>query len=196
MNRQASEICHDPTNLFLTGPSGVGKTTMLFSVLGDTGPGVFGPPGIGGFVVKRVYEECHRVAMDLVDLGSGERARLLDFGAPGGGPGAPRVRIEAFTRVGVPAIQRALRAARLVVMDELGRFELETPLFLEAVTRALDSPVPVVGVLKAESNLFLDGIRARPDVKVITLGDSGAYAEARVAFEAAFRDLLRRSGPD
>jgi len=196
MNRQASEIRHDPTNLFLTGPSGTGKTTMLFSVLGDTGPGFLGPPGIGGFVVKRIYEEGHRVAMDLVDLGSGERARLLDFGAPGGGPGAPRVRIEAFTRVGVPAIQRALRAARLVVMDELGRFELKAPLFLEAVTRALDSPVPVVGVLKAESNLFLDGIRARPDVKVVTLGDSGAYAEVRVAFEAAFRDLLRRSGPD
>jgi nucleoside-triphosphatase THEP1 len=81
-------------------------------------------------------------------------------------------------------------------MDELGRFELEAPLFLAAVTQALDSPVPVVGVLKAESNLFLDGIRARPDVKVVTLDDSGAHAGARVAFEAAFRDLLRRSGLD
>jgi nucleoside-triphosphatase len=72
-------------------------------------------------------------------------------------------------------------------MDELGRFELGSPAFLAAVGEALDSSVPVVGVLKAESNPFLDSIRARPDTAVIDLDQA---AEAR--FAAALTELLPR----
>jgi len=72
-------------------------------------------------------------------------------------------------------------------MDELGRFELGSPAFLDVVREALASPIPVVGVLKAESNPFLDSIRARPDTAVIDLDQS---AETR--FAAALAELLPR----
>jgi len=107
--------------------------------------------------------------MDLVDLGTGRRATLVSFPSPG----RPEVATGAFAEVGVPAVREALARAAIVVMDELGRFELAEPVFLAAVREALDSPVPVVGVLKAESNPFLDAIRARPDTAIIGL-DPGA----------------------
>lgn len=213
-NRERS---HSITNLFLTGPPGTGKTTLLFFALkaclpldarwpdrrpapAESAPAPWrGWPGVGGFVVKRVYRAGRRVALDLVDLGTGQRATLVSFPAPG----PPRVAPEAFAGVGVPAIRRALDSSRVVVMDELGRFELGSPAFLAAVGEALASPVPVVGVLKAESNPFLDSIRARPDTVVISLdpadGDPASRAPdfrqaAEARFAAALAELLRAGG--
>ena len=69
-------------------------------------------------------------------------------------------------RVGVPSILDAVENASLVVMDEVGRMELFSSAFQEAVTTALDSPKLVFGTLQDRSNVFLDSIRARPDVEV------------------------------
>ena len=52
-------------------------------------------------------------------------------------------------------------------MDELGRFELRAYGFRQAVTDALDSPVPVVGVLKEDDNPFLNEIRSRDDTEIL-----------------------------
>ncbi len=213
---------HAITNLFLTGPPGTGKTTILFSALKACLPDpLFAPNrpagreartrpaptpsagpdrrGAGGFVVKKVYRAGRRAAMDLVDLGTGCRATLVSFPAPGW----PEVKSGAFVEVGVPAIRGALARAAIVVMDELGRFELAEPAFLVAVREALDSPVPVVGVLKAESNPFLDAIRARSDTAVISLDpatrdpggrDPALRKGAEARFTAALAGLLRTGG--
>ncbi len=76
---------------------------------------------------------------------------------------------------GVPAIRRALSEADIVVLDELGRFELEVPEFTDAVKDALDALL-VVGVLKDESNWFLDGVRERTDTRNQV---GGKYARGR-----------------
>ncbi|HHY32822.1 MAG TPA: hypothetical protein GX515_07360 [Firmicutes bacterium] len=143
-------------NFFLTGGKHVGKSTILSDVLGAL------PWPVGGFRVERVFEGRRLRAFRLVDLMSGE-AGLIASARRGGWD----VHADVFERVGVRAIKRALAAARVVVMDELGRFELRAPAFIKAVMDALDGPVPVVGVLKADSNPFLDAIRARNDTEVV-----------------------------
>jgi nucleoside-triphosphatase THEP1 len=69
--------------------------------------------------------------------------------------------------VGVAALEHAIEGSRLIVMDEIGRMELCSPLFQKAVGRALDSPRPVLGTLQDRHNEFLDSVRARPDVEII-----------------------------
>ena len=77
--------------------------------------------------------------------------------------------VEAFERVGVAAIERAIHESALIVMDELGRMELFSRRFQQVALRALDSPRRVLGVLQDRHTSFLDGIRARDDVEIITV---------------------------
>ena len=57
----------------------------------------------------------------------------------------------------------------LVLMDELGRMELDALAFRAAVMAALDGDTPVLGVIKPEHNAFLDGVRSHGGVEVFPL---------------------------
>lgn len=57
----------------------------------------------------------------------------------------------------------------LILMDELGTMEEHCPLFKQAVIRHLDSDTDVLGVIKDKHSPFLDSIRNRQDVKIITV---------------------------
>jgi nucleoside-triphosphatase THEP1 len=77
---------------------------------------------------------------------------------------------EVLEKEGTPMIRRSLSANKqLLLMDELGRIELQAPGFQQSVFEALDSSQPVLGVIKPESNVFLDAIRNRPDVQIFDL---------------------------
>jgi len=143
-------------NLFLTGPKHVGKSTALFSAL------VKSPVTLGGFRVDRVFEGRRLRAFRIIDLDTSSSADISTARK-----GGWDVHLEAFETVGVEAVRRGIRSAGLVVMDELGRFELRAYGFRQAVTDALDSPVPVVGVLKEDDNPFLKEIRSRDDTEIL-----------------------------
>lgn len=176
---EATSEARTPVNLFLEGPRGAGKTTLLFGTLASSGLRT------GGFAVRRVYAAGRSVGMEMVDLAAGTRDWLMTFD----GSGRRQVNVACFRTVGVPAIRRALAEADIAVLDELGRFELDVPEFIEAVTDALDAPVPVVGVLKDESNWFLDGIRKRPDTWVIRL-EEGTRETVAPSYRQYFSRLL------
>lgn len=143
-------------NLFLTGSRGAGKTTILFRTLRELGV------SIGGFVVKELYRHNAREELIMVDLSTGERGTMVRFI-----DGKPIPDCRVFDILGVHAIRLALDESRLVVLDELGRLELGASAFQQAVFDALSSSAPVVGVIKPESNPFLDAIRMRQDVEII-----------------------------
>ncbi len=159
-------------NFFLTGPRHVGKTTVLFAAL-ERFPGP-----LGGFRVHRVFEGRRLRAFRMVDLSSGDSAVIASARR-----GGWDVHVDAFEGVGAQAIRHAMACDRLIVMDELGRFELRAPGFRQAVMDALAGPVPVVGVLRVDSNPFLDAIRSREDTTVVEVTE-GNREEARRMLEA------------
>jgi len=55
----------------------------------------------------------------------------------------------------------------LIVIDEIGRMELFSPAFREAVERALDSPKLVLGTVMARSHPWVDAIKARSNVSLV-----------------------------
>ena len=143
-------------NLFLTGPKHVGKSTILFSALEKF------PVALGGFRVDRVFQGRRLRAFRIVDLDTSSLARISTARK-----GGWDVHIDAFETVGAEAVRNGIRCAELIVMDELGRFELPAYGFRQAVTEALDSEVPTIGVLKDDDNPFLNEIRSREDTEIL-----------------------------
>lgn len=166
-------------NLFVTGQPGVGKTTLIERVLDAL------DVDAGGFYTKELLDDGRRVGFSIVGL-HGDKGVLAHVDHEG--PfrvGKYGVNCEDLERVGVRAIDEALKHSRLIVMDEIGRMELCSQAFQEAVGRALDSPRPVLGTIQDRSNAFLDSVRARSDVKIMRVNTGN-----RECLVPVLRDLV------
>jgi len=77
------------------------------------------------------------------------------------------VDVRGFEEAVVPEIEAAIAGGRLVVMDEIGKMELFSERFRDAVRRALDSAAPVLGTILSGPHPFADEIRKRREVSII-----------------------------
>lgn len=123
--------------LFLTGPIGCGKSTLIAKALGGT------VRHAGGFLTLRVIEGGRLAGFDLAAPSGQPRERFLSFGAGGA------LRDERPITRTAPALLREAAERKFALLDEIGGFELMYPDFYEALTRFFFSGVPCAGVLKA-----------------------------------------------
>ena len=150
--------------ILLTGRPGCGKTTLIKRVVNNLGLRA------GGFYTAEIRAGDTRTGFKIVTL-DGEQAVFahVDLKTPQH-LGKYRLDLSALERIGVGAVRHAIRARRLVVIDEIGPMEIRSAIFREAVNEALDSPESVSGVLAtifARSLPFTDAIKSRPDVTLI-----------------------------
>ncbi len=126
--------------LFLTGPIGAGKSSLIRKALGDS------INKAGGFVTERIIEDGVLVGFDLVNLdtdSSLSRLRFLTFKS-----GNVCINDEVFSEF-VPRILQEATKKPFVVLDEIGGFEILIPEFVEAFDKLIESDIPCIGVLKA-----------------------------------------------
>jgi nucleoside-triphosphatase len=143
-------------NILVTGRRGAGKSTVIREALAASGRTA------GGFLTERV--RCGDGSRVLIrDIMTGRRATVADTGPATG----RRVYPPAFEEVGVPALERALLRADIVVMDELGFLEMGSPAFMDAVLAALDGRGTVLAAMRNRrpfppgGNPFLRQVRSR-----------------------------------
>ncbi len=149
--------------VLVEGRPGSGKSTVaarLADLLAERGVEV------RGFVTRELRERGRRVgfAVETID---GKRATLahLTF------PGPPRVGkygvdLNAFEDVALPALAKPPRRA-VMLIDELGKMELASEPFRDAVSRLLDAPVDLVATVHVFHHSFTDRLKQRPDVERI-----------------------------
>jgi nucleoside-triphosphatase len=59
----------------------------------------------------------------------------------------------------------------LIIMDELGTMEADSPLFISVVLAKLDGTAPILGVVKKREHQFLDAVKNHRNVEVITVDE-------------------------
>lgn len=147
--------------ILLTGRPGCGKTTLIKRVVKNL------PQGAGGFYTEEIRDGSTRAGFKIVTLEGDEVAFAhVDF-KTSNHVGRYGLDLSALERIGVGAVRQAIRARRLVVIDEIGPMEIRSPIFRDTVNEALDSEVPVLATIFARPLPFTDPIKFRPDVTLI-----------------------------
>jgi nucleoside-triphosphatase len=81
------------------------------------------------------------------------------------------VDLAAFDRVALPAL-RTPRTGGVVVVDELGKMELASAPFRDAVMQLLDRNVAVVATVHQARHQFTDDLRRRPGIGVVRVTEA------------------------
>jgi nucleoside-triphosphatase len=130
---------------------------------------------VSGFVTREIREGRHRTGFGI-ETAAGEEGTLahVDY------RGRPRVgkygvNLEEFERVALPSIE-AIPEGGVVVIDELGKMELASKRFREAVEALFEQDAPLVATVHAHRHPFTDELKRRGDVSVerVTRGNRDA----------------------
>ncbi|HET6748427.1 MAG TPA: nucleoside-triphosphatase [Actinomycetes bacterium] len=180
-----------PPRLLLEGRPGIGKTTVarrLLALLRDAGI------PLGGFVTDEIRRGGHREGF-AVQTVAGQRGVLAHVELPG----PPRVGrygvdLPAFERVALPAMAAPQPVGVVVVVvDELGRMELASAAFRDAMSDLLDREVAVVATVHVHRHPFTDALKRRPDLRVIPVTERSRDAlPERLAAELVAAGAARR----
>jgi len=151
----------------ITGMPGAGKTQVLLRVISMLEEE--GSIKVGGMITEPIIENRHRLGFYILDWLTKERkvfahtsidSKILI--------GRYKVDVSVMETVGVPAILNAIEKADLIVLDEVGKMELESEMFVKAVRDALDADKPLIlTMFKKSRNPLLQDIRRRDDIRVL-----------------------------
>ena len=147
----------------LTGRPGTGKTSLIKQAIA----GMRGKAG--GFYTEEIRSEGVRQGFRLVTL-DGQSAILAHVNIH-----SPHqvskygVNIDNLDRVGVSALLKAAQQCDLVVVDEIGKMELFSANFREAILQIINSGKRALGTIMLSPNPWADAIKLKPQVNLITV---------------------------
>ncbi|NPB10004.1 MAG: dTMP kinase [Thermodesulfobacteria bacterium] len=146
---------HGRKNVLLHGLPGSGKTTLVERLVKVI------PYPKKGFYTREVRERGRRIGFKIVTL-DGQEAWLAKRGKGYPQVGKYRVYVESFEKLAVPTI-REVGPEGMLVIDEIGKMELFSETFQQAVLAALDSPVPVLATVGYGKIPFIEELFRRRD---------------------------------
>ncbi len=147
----------------LTGQPGTGKTSLIKQAIAEL------KGKAGGFYTEEIRSQGVRQGFRLVTL-DGQTATLAHINFP-----SPHrvskygVDVESLDKVGVSALEHAVRDCDLVVVDEIGKMELFSAKFREVVQGIISSGKRLLGTIMLSPNSYADAIKRQPQVNLITV---------------------------
>lgn len=160
----------------VTGPPGVGKTTLVMKVLESlriSNPNL----KVQGFYTCEVRHGAERVGFEVVTL-DGRRGALASTTYPSAetlrwpSVGKYKVNIASFESLALPELQ-IKEDTELFIIDEVGKMELYSASFFPAVLKIMESKVPILAsipILKFGRDIpAVARMRNHPGVAIFTL---------------------------
>jgi len=145
----------------LTGRPGTGKTSLIKQAIAGT------RGKAGGFYTEEIRSQGVREGFRLVTL-DGREAILAHVGIH-----SPYrvskygVDVDSLDKVGVSALNQAAKECNLIVVDEIGKMELFSANFREAIWQIINSGKKVLGTIMLQANPWADAIKRQPQVNLV-----------------------------
>jgi len=151
-------------HLLIVGPPGIGKTTLIKRLVQS----LRGGP-IDGFLTEEFREDEQRMGFWLSPL-DGRQVLLAHRRMESGHRVGPyKVNVQVLDDVAVPIIRRGMEQAFVLFLDELGKMELCSQPFQQAVQDAFDRGPLIVATGGIQPIPFLNALKRRRDVELIPL---------------------------
>jgi nucleoside-triphosphatase len=151
-------------NILLTGPPRCGKSTVIEKIVDQIQRPVI------GFFTREIKEKGRRVGFSIINLDGREgvlahedsksRVRVGKYGVDG----------DELDRIAVPAMIPS-EPDEIVIVDEIGKMECVSPLFRETLIKTLESANPVIGSIAQKGNPFIEKIKGRKDVLLVSVSE-------------------------
>ncbi len=126
---------------------------------------------VGGMVTEPIMEDNRRVGFQVMDWRTKEKAVFahldLDSSVEIKGYG---VNLDSLNEVGVKAIKNAAQENDVVLIDEIGKMQVESEEFCEMVSKIFEVNKPLIITFEKKSrNTLLQDLRRRDDVRMLEL---------------------------
>ena len=140
----------------ITGLPGSGKTYTLKRVIEMLGKDIT----VGGMIDEKITDGRHEIGINVCNLQTGEK---VTFAKPGVESkitvGNLGVDLSLFESISIDAIKTACETCDVIVIDEVGKVEVESQAFVDAVK--------ILTLHKKSRNPLLQDIRRRDDVRIL-----------------------------
>ena len=176
-------------NILFTGPPRCGKSTLIEKIVQKT------DIPASGFFTREILEKGRRVGFSINTLDQKQgvlahvrvksRRRVGKYG----------VNLADIDQIAVPSMIPA-KSDTLIVIDEIGKMECFSERFKKTLVWVLDSDHPVMGSIAVKGNRFIEKIKERPDVLLVTvtLNNRDPLADLYLAGDyLKFKDLSPES---
>jgi len=161
----------------LSGAPGAGKTTLIRQAIATI------KERAGGFYTGEIRSQGVRQGFEIITLdGSSAILAHVDIQSPYR-VSKYGVDTDNLDKVGVTTLRRAIQECDIVVIDEIGKMELFSPAFREAVLEALESGKKLLGTIMLPPHPWADQIKQDPRVKVLLV--------SRTNHQQVLEELLR-----
>ena len=151
-------------NLLLTGRPGCGKTTVVQRVLER-----ISGQRLAGFYTREIREQGRRVGFEAVGLGGSQMVLAhVEFNTDKR-VGRYGVDVNAFDGLVRTELGMSSDDVDLFVLDEIGKMECFSRVFIESTIRVLDGPSPVLATIAARGGGFISQVKARGDIEVFSV---------------------------
>jgi len=150
----------------ITGLPGAGKTNALLRVIEMLSSDEI---KIGGMIDEPIVDGRKRIGFTVRNIMTGETLTFAHTSIESKiMVGKLGVDISKLEEIGVKAIMDACTDCDIIVIDEVGKMEVESQAFIDAVKFALDVDKPMIITLHKKSrNPLLQDIRRRDDVRIL-----------------------------